>query len=655
METLTAAVRCGANAVYLGTKDFNARRNADNFDFDTLKEAVRYCHERAVKVYVTVNTLVTDSEMTAAYQTVEQCLQAGCDALIVQDLGMAKMIKHCFPAARLHASTQCAVNTPDGFRALEALGFCRAVLPREMSLPEIEEIRRSTTMELEMFVHGALCMCVSGQCYLSAMLGGRSGNRGLCAQPCRLAFSADNSGSHDLSLKDLSLIAHIGEIKNAGVLSLKIEGRMKRPEYVAAAVTACKKAIEGNYQPADEAVLKNVFSRSGFTDGYFTGKRTAMFGTRRKEDVVAADGVLKELARLYEKEPAQLPLTMHLICKENEPLSLTAIANGKTVTATAAPPEKALNKPLTEETLHARLAKLGGTPYYLENLSVTLENGLIAPASTINALRRTVTEQLGQQSVPLVAHTAYQPPSGIIKRGKPYFTARFSSAAQVPPQHPFRRLFLPIWEKDDAFTATGAGVEIPRGLFGMEAALKERLQQLKAHGVTQALAGNFGAYTTASQLGFEVFGDYGLNVFNSESARHFHAPLLSFELTVEQANHIHAEDTGLVAYGKLPLMLTRNCPVKNRIGCAACGKQGTLTDRKGYRFPVICSPYPCVEILNPVPLVLSDRLDEIHTDYLHFYFTDETPQQVEAIIHSYQNGEAPVGQYTRGLYYRGVK
>lgn len=654
-ETLTAAVRSGADAVYLGTKDFNARRNADNFDFDTLKEAVRYCHERGVKVYVTVNTLVTDSEMTAAYQTVQQCLQAGCDALIVQDLGLAAMIKRCFPTARLHASTQCAVNTPDGFRSLEAMGFCRAVLPREMSLQEIEEIRRSTTMELEMFVHGALCMCVSGQCYLSAMLGGRSGNRGLCAQPCRLAFSADNSSSCDLSLKDLSLISHISEIAGAGVLSLKIEGRMKRPEYVAAAVTACRKAIDGDYHPADEAVLKNVFSRSGFTDGYFTGKRTDMFGTRRKEDVVAADSVLKELARLYEKEPARLPLTMHLVCQEDKPLSLTATTGGRTVTATAAPPEKAINKPLTEEALRARLSKLGGTPYYLESLSVTLDEGLIAPASVINALRREVTEQLGQLTVPPFEQTAYQPPAGIVKRGTPYYTARFTSAAQVPKSHPFRRLFLPIWEKDETFADIGAGVEIPRGLFGMETALKERLQQLKARGVTQALAGNLGAYKTAEQLGFEVFGDYGLNVFNSESAQLFHAPLLSFELTAEQANRLHTEDTGLIVYGKLPLMLTRNCPVKNRIGCAACGKNGTLTDRKGYRFPVRCSPYPCVEILNPVPLVLSDRLTEIHTDYLHFYFTDETPQQVEEIIRSYQRQQSPTGQYTRGLYYRGVK
>jgi len=341
-ETLIAAVRCGANAVYLGTKELNARRGAHNFTFEELKKAAEYCHERGVKVYVTVNTLVFDCEMKTAYETVKTAMQCGADGFIVQDLGLAKMIRQCFPEARLHASTQCSVTTPDGFKRLEALGFCRAVLPREMSLEEIKEIRKSTSMELEAFVHGALCMCVSGQCYLSAMLGSRSGNRGLCAQPCRLSFSADGSGSFDLSLKDLSLIEKIKEIEGAGVISLKIEGRMKRPEYVAAAVTACKKAINGEYTAKDGELLKNIFSRSGFTDGYFTGKRQDMFGTRQKEDVTAAGGVLKELARLYDKETPLVPLDLKFICKNKKPLELTAATAEKSVTVTGALPEKAL-------------------------------------------------------------------------------------------------------------------------------------------------------------------------------------------------------------------------------------------------------------------------------------------------------------------------
>ena len=282
MESLVAAVRCGANAVYLGTKEINARRGASNFDYDELEKAVEYCHTRNVKVYLALNILVTDSEMKAAYDTVKTALTLGVDAFIVQDLGLAKMIRKHFPTAVLHASTQCSVNTPDGFKKLEELGFKRAVIPREMSIDEIKEIRENTSLELEAFVHGALCMCVSGQCYLSSMLGSRSGNRGLCAQPCRLAFSADGSKTCDLSLKDLSLIRHIDELSKSGVMSLKIEGRMKRPEYVAASVTACKKALNNEYDNNFEATLKSVFSRTGFTDGYFTGKHYDMFGTRQK-------------------------------------------------------------------------------------------------------------------------------------------------------------------------------------------------------------------------------------------------------------------------------------------------------------------------------------------------------------------------------------
>ena len=654
-ESVFAAVRCGANAVYLGMKDFNARRNADNFDENELQEVCAYCHARNVKVYITVNTLISDSEMKTAYETVETAMRCGADGFIVQDLGLAKMLRRCFPDARLHASTQCSVATPDGFNKLKELGFCRAVLPREMSLEEIEDIRSKTDIELEIFVHGALCMCVSGQCYLSAMLGQRSGNRGLCAQPCRLSFSADNSGSFDLSLKDLSLISKIKEIENAGVISLKIEGRMKRPEYVAAAVTACKKAIEGNYSPEDESALRDVFSRSGFTDGYFTEKRQDMFGTRRKEDVIAAGGVLKELSRLYEKETPLIPIDLEFFCKENEAIKLIAKANGKTVFAEGAFPERAINKPLSEEKLRERLSKFGSTQYYANEIKINLDEGLIVPASEINALRRSVCEQLDKQEESAFEQLPFNAVKPLEKHSKPYFTARFQNASQIPGEHPFERIFLPVWAEDEDFIKSGAGVETPRGLFGMEDKLKERLKRLREIGVKNALCSDLGAYETAKKLGFEVFANFSLNIFNSESASMFNSPILSFEMTLKQANSINAKDTGIIAYGKVPLMITRNCPVKNRTGCEKCGKKGLLTDRKGYKFPVICSSYPCVEILNPNPIVMSDKLSEIKTDFIHFYFTDETEDEIRQIISLYKFNKFCEKNYTRGLYYRGVK
>ena len=653
MESLIAAVRCGANAVYLGTKGINARRGATNFTFEELKQAVEYCHARDVKIYLALNILISDSERELAYKTVEAGLSLGVDAFIIQDLGLAKIIHSHFPTARMHASTQCSVNSPEGFKALEKMGFVRAVLPREMSLDEIKEIRQATDMELEMFVHGALCMCVSGQCYLSAMLGGRSGNRGLCAQPCRLGFSADASRSCDLSLKDLSLIGNINEIAQAGVVSLKIEGRMKRPEYVAAAVTSCKKAIDGEYSASDENTLKSVFSRTGFTDGYFTGERKDMFGTRQKEDVVAAKDVLKELSHLYDNENPLVPIDIEFICKANHKAELTATALGKTVTVTGTVPEKAINKPMTEESVETRLAKFGNTQFYLNNITIDLDDGLILPASVINSMRREAVEMLDKVEIQPFTQMPYKAEKYKEKDCTPYYTARFLNPDSIPDKHPFKRIFIPIWSSDEDFVDNRAGVEVPRGLFGMEEKLTKRLEHLKKIGVRKALCSNLGAYSLAQKMGFEVYGDFGLNIFNSESAQLFNSPILSFEATLEQTNRIGAKDTGIIGYGYLPLMLTRNCPIKNHLGCSRC--TGKLTDRKGFEFRVKCSPYPCVEVLNPVPVYMGDRQKEIKTDFIHFFFTDESKNQVEQIINLFKTGGQFDGKYTRGLTYRGVE
>lgn len=653
MESLIAAVRCGANAVYLGTKGINARRGATNFTFEELKQAVEYCHAREVKIYLALNILISDSERELAYKTVEAGLSLGVDAFIIQDLGLAKIIHNHFPTARMHASTQCSVNSPEGFKALEKMGFVRAVLPREMSLDEIKEIRQATDMELEMFVHGALCMCVSGQCYLSAMLGGRSGNRGLCAQPCRLGFSADASRSCDLSLKDLSLIGNINEIAQAGVVSLKIEGRMKRPEYVAAAVTSCKKAIDGEYTASDENTLKSVFSRTGFTDGYFTGERNDMFGTRQKEDVVAAKDVLKELSHLYDNENPLVPIDIEFVCKANRKAELTAKALGKEATVVGTVPETAINKPMTEETVTSRLAKFGNTQFYLNNITIDLDDGLILPASVINSMRREAVEILSEVKIEPFTQMPYKADRYAEKNCTPYYTARFLNPDSIPDRHPFKRIFIPIWSSDEDFVDNRAGVEIPRGLFGMEEKLTKRLEHLKKIGVRKALCSNLGAYSLAQKMGFEVYGDFGLNIFNSESAQLFNSPILSFEATLEQANRIGANDTGIIGYGYLPLMLTRNCPIKNHLGCSRC--TGKLTDRKGFEFKVKCSPYPCVEVLNPVPVYMGDRQKEIKTDFIHFYFTDESKNQVEQIINLFKTGGQFDGKYTRGLTYRGVE
>ncbi len=657
MEALVAGVRCGANAVYLGGKSLNARRNAGNFNDENLKEAADYCHARGVKVYLTLNTLCRDDELADALSLAEYALSVGVDGFIIQDVGVAAAIKEALPQAKLHASTQMSIISPAGVAAVKEMGFSRAVLPREMTAQEIAEIRKSTDLELEIFVHGALCMSVSGQCYLSAMLGGRSGNRGLCAQPCRLSFSADNSGSFDLSLKDLSLIRDLKEIGELGVISLKIEGRMKRPEYVAAAVTAIKKAIDGELFEKDEQRLKSVFSRSGFTQGYFENKMGAsMFGTRSKEDVVAASGVLKELSHLYDNETPLVRIDMDFVCRKNQPCRLSARALGREVCIEGDVPETAINKPISEESVCERLSKLGGTQFYAGDVNAQVDEGLIVSAAGINAMRREAAERLSRREEIEVIRNPIELPLPRENTARDlYFTARFVDASQIPDRHIFKRIFIPIRSSNEDFVDNRAGVEIPRGLFGAEEKIRLRLLQLKKIGVTKALCGNLGSYKLASDLGFEAFGDFGLNVFNSISASKFNSPILSFELQLSEANRINSPDAGVIVYGRLPLMLARNCPIKSNIGCEQCGKNGTLTDRKGIEFPVKCSPYPCVEVLNSVPLYMADRMNEVKTAFAHFYFTDESRAQVERILALYQNGAPADFKYTRGLYYRGVK
>lgn len=654
MESLVAGVRSGANAIYLGGKSFNARRNAGNFDNEEMKKAVEYCHQRGVKVYLTLNIIVSDEEMREAYNAVKDALSNGIDAFIVQDIGVAKMIKEHFPTARLHGSTQMSIMSPSGAKAAEQMGFKRIVLPREMSLDEIKEIRENTSLELELFVHGALCMSVSGQCYLSSMIGSRSGNRGLCAQPCRLPFTAGGNAIHALSLKDLSLVGELDKL--VGITSLKIEGRMKRPEYVSAAVSAVKKAIDGKYTPSDEFMLRSVFSRSGFTDGYLNAKLGKnMFGTRQKEDVVSASSsVLKEIAKNYEKEVPLLPVNIDFVCKNGENAVLKVTSGDKSVKVVGDVPEKAINKPMTAESLTERLSKLGGTQFYANEVNITVDDGLILPASKINEMRREAVEKLNKTEKISFKYKAFDVVRAKAKNSVPYATASFKSAAQIPDKHPFKTVFIPIDSTVEDFVDNRAGVVLPRGLFGIENELKSKLEKLKKAGVNKALCGNIGSYQLCKDMGFEVWGDFGLNVFNSVSANLIERPILSFELTQSQINNINAPDTGMLVYGYAPLMLTRNCPIKNDIGCFECNGHGHLTDRKGMEFPVICSDFPCVEMLNCVPTYMLDRLDEIHTDFIHFAFTVENEKQVENIISLYESGAKPDFKYTRGLYQRGA-
>lgn len=668
-DALVAAVRCGANAVYLGGKALNARRNASNFSDEELREAVAYCHARNVKVYLTLNTLVADSELETAYDAIECACNSHADALILQDIGLVSLVRQVCPDMPMHASTQMSVQSIEGVRELEKMGFARVVLPRELSESEIAAIAAKTDMELEYFVHGALCMCVSGQCLMSSVLGGRSGNRGLCAQPCRLPFGINGKGGNALSLKDLSLVDELRRLEEAGVCSFKIEGRMKRPEYVAAAVTACKNSLNNINDYNINEALRAVFSRSGFTKGYFEGKLGKdMFGVRRKEDVEGAAPVLSSLARLYDGEKPLLPADMELKFKRSEPLTLKVSACGKTAAVTGDIPSEAVNKAVTEEELRARLAKCGGTQFFAGDISIDLDEGLNAPASAINRLRRqALTELDGElakgRDIPFTRTERFTAPH---RAERMKLHARFFSEASVPDSlDGLARVILPIETSPETLkrvldSGAQAAVEIPSAVFSNADKYVKKLTELKENGLSLAWVCGLDGVGIARRAGLKFVCGFGMNIFNSVSVSEAailgaEDCLLSCEVSLAQAAHIGGElPRGLMIYGRIPLMMTRNCPVGTKLTCAECGGRSYLLDRMGVRFPVRCKN-GCSFVLNSRPLWLADKLNDIrNVDYGLLWFTDESKEECTRVISDYRRGGAPQGEFTRGLYYKGV-
>ncbi len=674
-ESLIAAVRSGADAVYLGAKDFSARASAQNFSLEELKEAISYCHIRGVKAYLTVNTLMTDSELQPAVDLISEAYLMGIDAVIVQDIGLASILREKLPNLRLHGSTQMSIHTPSGAKALYEIGFSRVVLSRELSLKEIKEITESCPIELEVFVHGALCMSVSGQCYFSAMLGSRSGNRGMCAQPCRLPFKLSGGNDHALSLKDNSLVQYINELENIGVSSAKIEGRMKRPEYVSCATRACKEMRDTGFVTEEtNHKLESVFSRTGFTDGYLTGKRTGeMFGYRRKEDVVSSnEKLLSSIRNTYKDETQRVGVSFEFAATHSAPPTLTVSdgTNSAVVTADFIP-EKAQNVATTEEKVLALLSKCGATPYYPENINCKLEDGLALPASKINELRRNAlselstlrgkTERFLEGKIEITLPKRQNAPTSLQTR------ARFTDS-NIPKEYKDCNLiFIPLSLPETDFAKLtdrgfSVGAEIPRGMFGREERIKDKLLILKEQGITHVLASNLGAVYMAKELGLTVHGGFGLNITNTASlkwAQNYSLAdtELSFELTKDQINSLGAEiPRGIISYGYLPLMLTRACPGYTAKGqCSACNKKRNLQDRMGKKFIFTCDGI-CTEILNSVPLLIPSQINDFcNLDFHVFRFSVENyVEKVEnspEILSKNQN----LKDFTRGLYYRGVK
>lgn len=678
-ESLEAAVRAGADAVYLGGSSFSARASAKNFSNEQLRQAVEFCHGRGVKVYLTVNTLLSQQELPSILAFLQFACSLPVDALLIQDLGLFRLIRQAAPDMPVHASTQMSIHTPAGAKFLYEQGMERVVLARELSLSEMREIADNCPVELEAFVHGALCMSVSGQCYFSALLGGRSGNRGMCAQTCRLPFLSPGGTGHDLSLRDLSMITRMEELRQAGVCSAKIEGRMKRPEYVAAATAACRASADGAApDPILLSDLESVFSRSGFTSGYPDGKLgAAMFGTRTKEDVTSAtSSVFSRLHGLYREERSHIPVTLSLIIKSGSPVLLTVQDNeGHMVQVESDSfPEPAVNRSLDKERCLSQLRKTGGTPFLCQNAVCQLEPGLSVPISLINRLRRQVlAEMLEQRSYhPPISFSMPQTeePPHIPKQHTPKLRAFFTHPEQVcESAKNCELIWLPLHTplpqllrlREDGYQV---GLALPRAFFGGENMVRRLLEERMQEGFVRTWCGNLGAVAVAHELGAELHAGFSLNLTNTSALRwlqenNFSSAELSFELTLQQCASLGADiPRGIIAYGYLPMMLCRNCPAANSPqGCRNCKETPYLRDRKNTNFPIQCTRtagYQYTEILNSVPLSLCDRKREIlNQDFVVFRFTVENNVETETIIRQFMQGENPYKTYTRGLYYRG--
>ena len=685
MEALRAAVCNGADAVYLGADTFNARINARNFSAADLQEAVVYCHVRGVKVHLTLNTLVLDREMPRAAELIRLAASCGVDAFIVQDLGMVSLCRQLAPDVPIHASTQMSIHSLEGVLEAAALGCSRVVLARELPAEEIAHICKKSPVEIEVFVHGALCMCYSGQCYLSSVIGRRSGNRGQCAQPCRLPYGYGRfeSTRYPLSLKDNCLAGELDELRRMGVASIKIEGRMKRPEYVAIVTRAYRTVLNGGkLTQADLQELETAFSRQGFTDGYFKGQTGSdMFG-RRQESEDTADLFASARATYEQGEPQRIGVRFYAMIHRGQPARLAVEDPDGNLCRTYGPvPEQAVYRSLTAQDLEQQLKKTGGTPYLCTAVRSSLDPDLMLPASAINAMRRDVIAELTAKrgrAAPARLNAYDEPPRYDGIAGEPQLTIAVRTAGQITSRMLSMKptvLYVPLSELAEhpdlpqrVSVETQLAAILPRVIWSGELApVARQLRTVYEMGVRQVLAGNLGQLHIARAAGFAVRGDFGLNIVNSRAMRYLReqgldSQLLSFELTLPQIRDISkAVPAELLIYGRLPLMLMENCVMKNRTGICAC-QTGTvrLVDRVGEEFPIVKDPGTCRNVLlNGKKLYLLDKKDALRGMglwALRLQFTTENPGEIDKVLMDYQGRAVfDAGSYTRGLYSRGVE
>ena len=682
-ESVIAAVQNGADAIYLGLGNFNARRGAKNFTGEEFEKAMKYCRVRGCKVYITLNTLVNDREIEDAVRCARMAAKYGAAGIIIQDIGLVSILRKAVPDMPLHASTQMSIHNLAGAEAAAEMGITRAVLARELSLEQIRFITKNCSTDTEILVHGALCFCHSGQCYMSSLIGRRSGNRGMCAQPCRMQYSlGGRMDDYPLSLKDNCLVDRLSEIEDAGVSCIKIEGRMKRPEYTAIVTEIYHKAIKEHKQPSEEEMkmLEKAFSRSGFTQGYFNGNREEMFGVRQEPDS-DTEKLFSTVRKAYsDGEIRRVPVHFYTVAEKGKPIKAIAFDDDGNKAMTEGPiPEKANRQGLTEAYITEQMFKTGGTPYScIENKAKT-DPGLYLSASAINDLRRNLISKLSteREKVPSPKKGSIPPmPKNIPSISDPRCIFQVRSEDQMIPELAELKpayIYAPatlLAEKPellDPFREAGSipVAVLPRIITDNQVQdISGILIKLREQGIEEALIGNMGHIFLARSAGMKIRGDFGLNTFNSYSLdvikkAGFASVTASFELRIAQIRDMAKPiDTEMIVYGRLPLMVSDQCIIKESAGHCACQSPGQLADRMGSIFPVV-KEYGCRNVIyNAHKLYLADKKEDIYSAGLwgmRLMFTTESGRECAEVAKGYLGlSDYRPNVLTRGLYYRGV-
>ena len=691
LEILKGVIESGADAVYVGGSMFGARAYANNFTEEELLEAIDFAHLRGVKVYLTVNTLIKNSEFSKLYDYLLVYYKRGLDAVIVQDIGVVKAIHEYFPSMEIHTSTQMTVTGADGVRFLSQFGVTRVVMAREVSLAEMKRIHEETGMELEAFVHGALCYSYSGQCLFSSILGGRSGNRGRCAQPCRLPYTVEGKkDEYILSLKDMCGIKALDKLHDAGVYSLKIEGRMKQLEYACGVVKYYRSYID-SMKPvtdADYDRIKALGNRCGFTDRYYFDHNGSDMVTYVKPNFVSN-------AAEPSPEKRKLSIEGELVLREGEPGSLTVKRGDVTYKASIEPVSAALKAPLDKKAAFDRINKTGDTDFEFSHIKAQIGENVFVPNGALNKLRRDAISGLCDKLL------------------KKYYRndARYADMSRLTalPEHVVKSDAAHDEAINDYTTIcscmTRAQLDTLIGyecfdVFYLDFDMYERktLIQQFADDVKCLIKRNKKVYlmlptifradssdyfvSIAKELdkvsfegfvvknyeelyltenlftGKKVILDYNMYTFNDVSKSAFFEHGVSgdtvpLELNSKEIMHRNNIGSQMIVYGYYPLMTTANCVHKNTKGCDKKQKLIYLKDRYNKSFAVCNNCKECYNtIYNSLPTMLTkniSKLKEAGIRSFRYSFTIETPKQIKAVM------DDKVAEYTNGHYKRGVE